>query len=59
MPALYPQLIPALEIKEFSATGIVICFQNLRALPPESSFQILIKEKLKIADIPGKARGTI
>ncbi|GAG95435.1 unnamed protein product, partial [marine sediment metagenome] len=47
---------PIFEIKEFNATGIVILrseFINITAR--NSSFQVLIKQKLKIAESPANS----
>lgn len=60
IPALsIPQLIPALEMKEFNATGTVIfVFVEMSMTAMKSSFQIFTKQKLKIAAMPGRTTGT-
>ena len=51
---------PAFEINELSATGIVIFVSDDKNITAKnSSFQILTKEKEKIAARPGNMTGTM
>jgi len=59
MPALITsQLMPALEMKEFKATGTVIFSSDMSNMTAKkSSFQMFMKAKQKIAAIPGLVIG--